>query len=67
METTYSCNVVIDLEFTNVPRDRRVDGLATEIIEIGAVKVAADGPSPASSATWSSRRLPPASPGLSVA
>ena len=43
METTYSCNVVIDLEFTNVPRDRRVDGLATEIIEIGAVKVAADG------------------------
>lgn len=43
METTYSCNVVIDLEFTNVPRDRRVDGLATEIIEIGAVKVAPDG------------------------
>lgn len=43
METTYSCNVVIDLEFTNVPRNRRMNSLATEIIEIGAVKVAPDG------------------------
>ena len=43
METTYSSNVVIDLEFTHVPKNRRVDGLATEIIEIGAVKVTPDG------------------------
>ena len=43
MDTTYSCNVVIDLEFTNIPKDRRIGGLATEIIEIGAVKVASNG------------------------
>lgn len=43
MENTYSCNVVIDLEFTHIPRNRRIDSLATEIIEIGAVKVTPDG------------------------
>lgn len=43
METTYSCNVVLDLEFTQIPKGRRVNGLSTEIIEIGAVKIAPDG------------------------
>lgn len=43
MSTSYACNVVIDLEFTQVPRKRRVNGLATEIIEVGAVKVSPDG------------------------
>lgn len=43
MCATYDCNVVIDLEFTQVPRKRGVEGLATEIIEMGAVKVGPDG------------------------
>lgn len=43
MSAMYDCNVVIDLEFTQVPRKRRVAGLATEIIEVGAVKVGPDG------------------------
>ena len=43
MSAMYDYNVVIDLEFTRIPRKRRVAGLATEIIEIGAVKVGPDG------------------------
>ena len=35
----YDCNVIIDLEFTYVPKKRRKGGLTTEIIEVGAVKV----------------------------
>ncbi|MBR2683283.1 MAG: exonuclease domain-containing protein [Atopobiaceae bacterium] len=41
--SAYACNVVIDLEFTHVPRQLRSDGIKYEIIEIGAVKLAADG------------------------
>lgn len=43
MEGTYTCNVVIDLEFTPVPRNCHPRGLKQEIIEVGAVKLAADG------------------------
>ena len=43
MKTSYVCNVAIDLEFTPVPRDLQRDGLRQEIIEVGAVKLAADG------------------------
>lgn len=44
MDTMYACNIVIDLEFTPVPRPlSRETGLAREIIEVGAVKVAPDG------------------------
>ena len=39
----YDCNVIIDLEFTYVPKKRRRGGLTTEIIEVGAVKVDAAG------------------------
>lgn len=39
----YDCNVIIDLEFTYVPKKRRKGGLTTEIIEVGAVKVDAGG------------------------
>ena len=39
----YTCNVVIDLEFTPVPKDRQIGGLRQEIIEVGAVKLASDG------------------------
>lgn len=42
MEATYDRNVILDLEFTHVPKRQRVNGLATEIIEIGAVMVAPD-------------------------
>lgn len=46
MERQYACNVVIDLEFTPVPKGlRRETGLAYEIIEVGAVKLAPDGTS----------------------
>ena len=43
MERAYISNVVIDLEFTPIPRDRRIDGLRCEIVEVGAVKLAVDG------------------------
>ena len=43
MSSPYACNVIIDLEFTAIPRKRKVDGLANEIIEIGAVRVLPDG------------------------
>lgn len=43
MKTSYVCNVAIDLEFTPVPRDLQRGGLRQEIIEVGAVKLAADG------------------------
>ena len=44
MESKYACNVVIDLEFTPVPRRlRQGTGLAQEIIEVGAVKLSKDG------------------------
>lgn len=43
MHSAYVCNVVIDLEFTTVPKDRRVGGLVHEIIEVGAVKLSPDG------------------------
>ena len=43
MERAYVCNVVIDLEFTSVPKRMRQKGLGREIIEVGAVKLAADG------------------------
>ena len=36
---TYACNVVIDLEFTPVPRQYWRQGLRHEIIEVGAVKL----------------------------
>ena len=39
----YACNIVIDLEFTFVPKDMRVGGIKNEIIEIGAVKTDALG------------------------
>ena len=39
----YACNVIIDLEFTFVPKGMRVGGIKNEIIEIGAVKVDALG------------------------
>ncbi|MFC2340190.1 MAG: hypothetical protein ACFNLW_09970, partial [Olsenella sp.] len=43
MSALYDCNVIIDLEFTYVPKKRRRGGLTTEIIEVGAVKVDAAG------------------------
>ena len=43
MEGKYTCNVVIDLEFTPIPKNRRTGGLKHEIIEVGAVKLASDG------------------------
>lgn len=44
MGNAYVCNVVIDLEFTPVPRARRGEcGLRQEIIKVGAIKLAADG------------------------
>jgi inhibitor of KinA sporulation pathway (predicted exonuclease) len=44
MDNAYACNIVIDLEFTPVPKAmRRKGGLQFEIIEVGAVKVAPDG------------------------
>lgn len=43
MGSAYGCNIVIDLEFTGVPRKLRTLGLCQEIIEVGAVKVGADG------------------------
>lgn len=44
MSNAYACNVVIDLEFTPVPKKlQRQSGLRLEIIEVGAVKLAADG------------------------
>lgn len=43
MNSTYTCNVVIDLEFTPVPKGKRVGGLRYEIIEVGAVKLDASG------------------------
>lgn len=44
MASSYTCNVIIDLEFTPVPRARRKECcLRNEIIEVGAVKVAPDG------------------------
>ena len=43
MESKYTCNVVIDLEFTPVPKRLRKDGLRYEIIEVGAVKLGPDG------------------------
>lgn len=42
-DSKYTCNVVIDLEFTPVPKDRQIGGLRQEIIEVGAVKLASDG------------------------
>ncbi len=42
MKSSYVCNVAIDLEFTPVPRDLQQGGLRQEIIEVGAVKLAAD-------------------------
>ena len=42
MDSKYTCNVVIDLEFTPVPRDLHMGGLQHEIIEVGAVKLASD-------------------------
>ena len=42
MSSPYACNVIIDLEFTAIPRKRKVDGLANEILEIGAVRVLPD-------------------------
>ncbi|WP_322150606.1 3'-5' exonuclease [Paratractidigestivibacter sp.] len=43
MSNTYDCDIIIDLEFTCVPKRERTLGLANEIIEVGAVKLAADG------------------------
>ena len=44
MKSTYACNVVIDLEFTPVPKSLRGNtDLTQEIIEVGAVKIAPDG------------------------
>ncbi len=44
MENAYVCNVVIDLEFTPVPkRFWQETGLGYEIIEVGAVKLDASG------------------------
>ena len=43
MRRKYACNVVIDLEFTPVPRGRQLGGLRYEIIEVGAVKLEPDG------------------------
>lgn len=39
----YDQNIVIDLEFTALPKQLRGCGLKREIIEIGAVRVSADG------------------------
>jgi inhibitor of KinA sporulation pathway (predicted exonuclease) len=36
---TYACNVVIDLEFTPVPKQYWRQSLRHEIIEVGAVKL----------------------------
>lgn len=43
MESKYTCNVIIDLEFTPVPGNRSMGGLRNEVIEVGAVKLAPDG------------------------
>lgn len=43
MSSKYECNVVIDLEFTQVPKKLRHNGMCFEIIEVGAVKLAPDG------------------------
>ncbi|MBR3234540.1 MAG: exonuclease domain-containing protein [Atopobiaceae bacterium] len=43
MKSAYACNVVIDLEFTPVPKGQRKGGLRCEIIEVGAVKLTPDG------------------------
>ena len=43
MEPTYDCNIVIDLEFTAIPKTLRSLDLVNEIIEVGVVKVASDG------------------------
>lgn len=42
-DSKYACNVVIDLEFTPVPKERQIGRLRQEIIEVGAVKLASDG------------------------
>ncbi len=43
MDNRYTCNVVIDLEFTPVPRSKWIGDLRNEIIEVGAVKLSSDG------------------------
>ncbi len=43
MSDAYDCNIVIDLEFTCVPKRVRTLGLANEIIEVGAAKLGPDG------------------------
>ncbi|MBR3318782.1 MAG: exonuclease domain-containing protein [Atopobiaceae bacterium] len=43
MNNAYACNIVIDLEFTPIPKRMWQKALRNEIIEIGAVKVGADG------------------------
>ena len=42
-KSTYTCNIILDLEFTPLPRNRRGEGLFNEIIEVGAVKTDAKG------------------------
>lgn len=39
MQSAYNANVVLDLEFTTIPRGSRPGSLPTEIIEIGAIKL----------------------------
>lgn len=39
----YTSNIVLDLEFTPLPRSKRTKGFFNEIIEIGAVKTDASG------------------------
>ena len=43
MDNKYTCNVVIDLEFTPVPKNECIGDFKQEIIEVGAVKLASDG------------------------
>lgn len=43
MSTAYDCNVVLDLEFTHVPKRMGGNSLPHEIIEVGAVKLGPDG------------------------
>lgn len=43
MGSAYVSNIVIDLEFTSVPRRLQTLGLQSEIIEVGAVKIRPDG------------------------
>ena len=43
MSSPYACNIVIDLEFTAVPKKLAKCGMGNEIIEIGAVKVLPNG------------------------